>query len=129
MQDELTSLQNERSELLDDTLQLQSAVSKLTNEKRKLLQELDWLSKRSSGYEAVARTLKEQNEVLNGTVCVYAVRVEHTSHRLMSHDLNTFNNLIGGKVSVSKISFDEVLNGTVCVCAVRQQMCCSAIFA
>ena len=40
----------------------------MSRDKGRLVQELDWLSKRTSGYEAVARTLKEQNTVLNGQV-------------------------------------------------------------
>ena len=41
----------------------------MSRDKGRLVQELDWLSKRTSGYEAVARTLKEQNTALNGQVC------------------------------------------------------------
>ena len=37
-------------------------------EKRRILQKFDWLSSRCTKYEAVARNLKEQNEVLNGRV-------------------------------------------------------------
>ena len=38
LQNELTSVQNERSELLDETLQLQSTISQLTNENGAVVQ-------------------------------------------------------------------------------------------
>ena len=44
-------------------------LQEMSRDKGRLVQELDWLSKRTSGYEAVARTLKEQNTALNGQVC------------------------------------------------------------
>ena len=45
----------------------------MSRDKGRLVQELDWLSKRTSGYEAVARTLKEQNAVLNGQVQLWPI--------------------------------------------------------
>ena len=69
MQEELQNFHSERDELYDETLQLQRLLEELVKEKMKLEQEMDWLSQKSLGYEAEARSLKEQNEMLSGKVC------------------------------------------------------------
>ena len=68
MQQELQNFQSERDELYGKTIQLQRLLEELVRGKKKLEQEMDWLSQKSLGYEAEARSLKEQNEVLSGKV-------------------------------------------------------------
>ena len=73
-------MQAERAELYEETGQLQHHMEDMGREKRRLEQELEWLSQKSLGYEAEARTLQEQNEFLSGKVRGHA----HYLHRLQS---------------------------------------------
>ncbi len=65
---ELNDVQCERDELFEDKVHLNSLLQELSAEKSRSLQRIDWLSSRCSQYEAIARNLKEQNEVLNERV-------------------------------------------------------------
>lgn len=68
LQEELQNFRSERDELYDETLQLQRLLEELVKEKKKREQEMDWPSPKTLGYEAEARSLKEQKEVLSGKV-------------------------------------------------------------
>ncbi len=67
---ELSEMECERDELFEEKVQLNSLLQELSAEKRRSLQRVDWLSSRCSKYESIARSLKEQNEVLNERVRV-----------------------------------------------------------
>lgn len=65
LQLEVAELLSKRDQLFEEKVQLQSSLQDVMTEKRRSQQKAERLSSHCAKYEAIARSLKEQNEVLN----------------------------------------------------------------
>ena len=65
---DLSQLQLERDKLFEDKVRIKGLLQEMASDKLQSQERMEQLSNRCAKYESIARSLKEQNDVLNERV-------------------------------------------------------------